>query len=324
LSSTLSIASDRTSKESDRIRQAFKLFTSQSSITPDLFEKRIESLMGVPVPKELTMQLFNKYDIDKSGDIDISEFVVGLMPKDYTTVSWNVQRENEEQLELKKVSLYNNPDMFKSVWKGSLKELETRLQDTITQHTSKSSDQIRQAFSLFTAARGIKPEVFKRSIEKLIHAKISENQSMELFQKYDTDGSGDIDLQEFVSGLMPSDYRGTSLFVKREDHRREKHKQLVAQGAKKVKWDLTLDDLQKRLQDKVVQHTSRSSDQYRQAFHMFTTGSHNIKPEEFKKQIDRIMDADVPEEQCQQLFKRFDTDNSGDIDLQVCIFAELA
>jgi Ca2+-binding EF-hand superfamily protein len=140
----------------------------------------------------------------------------------------------------------------------------------------------------------------------------------QLFSKYDTDGSGDINLQEFVAGLMPNDYKGKNVFSEREDQRIRKRKDLVALGSVKTKWDLTLDDLQRRLQDKVVQRTSRASDQFRQAFRMFTA-THNIKPDEFKRQIDRMMDADVPELQCQQLFKRFDTDNSGDIDLQVLV-----
>jgi hypothetical protein len=36
--------------------------------------------------------------------------------------------------------------------------------------------------------------------------KIPQSQCRELFDKFDTDGSGDLDLQEFVSALMPKDY----------------------------------------------------------------------------------------------------------------------
>jgi hypothetical protein len=139
--------------------------------------------MGFPIPKKQCQELFDKYDTDNSGDIDLSEFVVGLMPKDYTQVAWNVQREDKEKRDHKRAAQQLNKDgvdFYKAEWTGSLKELELRLQDTITQHSSKGSDQTRQAFSLFTAARGIKPDMFKRSIEKLIRAKISEKQAKEV------------------------------------------------------------------------------------------------------------------------------------------------
>jgi Ca2+-binding EF-hand superfamily protein len=234
------------------------------------------------------------------------------MPQDYCGEQWNVTRENEEHAPRKRLC---SDDFYNSLWKGTVPELEKRLQDIITQHTSKASDQIRQAFTMFTAAKGIKPDVFHKRIEKLMCARIDKKYTMKLFKKYDTDNSGDIDLQEFVSGLMPMDYTETTWYLNSEDKSLAKLKKKREESRVVVRWDIPVDELQRRIQDKVVQHTARSSDQYRRIVQHFTQ-AHNLTPETFKKQIDRILDADVPEAQCLQLFKRFDTDGSGDVDLQ--------
>lgn len=88
----------------------------------------------------------------------------------------------------------------------SMEELELRLQDKIMQRTSKSSDQFRQAFKLFTVAGGITPDMFLQQINKILGVNISKEISLKLFEKYDTDKSGDIDLSEFVNGIMPRDW----------------------------------------------------------------------------------------------------------------------
>jgi Ca2+-binding EF-hand superfamily protein len=43
--------------------------------------------MGVPIPKNQCKKLFEKFDTDSSGDLDLAEFVSGLMPRDYTEVA---------------------------------------------------------------------------------------------------------------------------------------------------------------------------------------------------------------------------------------------
>jgi hypothetical protein len=143
------------------------------------------------------------------------EFINGIMPKDRTKASWNISSEskrrakdNARRAKMKKSGIKGfhakGVSRKKNLWE--VKEIEQLLQDKITQRTSKSSDQFRQAFKLFTVAGGITPQIFQNQVDKFLGTTIDHDQVMELFKQYDTDHSGDIDLQEFVNGLMPKDY----------------------------------------------------------------------------------------------------------------------
>jgi hypothetical protein len=93
-------------------------------------------------------------------------------------------------------------------------EIEFLLQDKITQRTSKSSDQFRQAFRLFASDGDLTPALFEAQVNKMLGTTVNKKHAMNLFRRYDTDGSGDIDLQEFIAGLMPKDYAPPPAFRK--------------------------------------------------------------------------------------------------------------
>ncbi len=316
------IIQQHTSKSSDRVRQAYKLFTATSCITSKVFREQVCKLLSAKVPPEQCDELFKKFDTDGSGDIDLQEFVVGLMPKDYTQKSWNVKREYEEDLARVRNRVVSEGD-FQGVWTGGLEDLKRRLQDTISQHTSKSSDQCRQAFKMFTAAQGITPEVFIKQISKIMCAKVPEELAMQLFNLFDTDGSGDIDLMEFMNGLMPKDYTENLWNVEREDLT-----QIALKSKKKVGAEMmnqfrtaneltstwSMEELELRLQDKIMQRTSKSSDQFRQAFKLFTIAG-GITPDMFHQQVNKLLGVNIAKDMTVKLFKRYDTDGSGDIDL---------
>jgi hypothetical protein len=152
------------------------------------------------------------------------------MPKDYLSTTWNVSsddhrrkkdQDQRDTMKKKGIKGFHAAGTLrkKNLWE--LDDIEYLLQDKITQRTSKSSDQFRQAFKLFTAAGGITPEMFQAQIDKFLGTTISPEQAMQLFKRYDTDNSGDIDLHEFVNGLMPRDY-GTPPSVRK--HPRESDK----------------------------------------------------------------------------------------------------
>ena len=91
-----------------------------------------------------------------------------------------------------------------------VQELQRRIQDKVVQHTARSSDQFRRISQNFSQARNLTPETFKIQIDLILDANIPEAQCMELFRRFDTDGSGDVDLQEFITGIMPKDYNVSS------------------------------------------------------------------------------------------------------------------
>ncbi len=177
--------------------------------------------------------MFEKCDIDGSGDIDLQEFMAGLFPKGSdSSAAWN-EKMTKGRVEERIRNKPEPPQLAQGQWTGTSKDLELALQSIISQRlahiytymrplsegrsnhntlvffrtrTSKESDRIRQAFKLFTSASNITPSVFERRICALMGIKIPQSQCRELFDKFDTDGSGDLDLQEFVSALMPKDY----------------------------------------------------------------------------------------------------------------------
>merc|ERR1711871_1092221 len=64
--------------------QAFRIFNEDggqgdASITKEEFRHSLSKLLQTEMTFEETEELFNKYDRDRSGDIDVFEFVEGIM-----------------------------------------------------------------------------------------------------------------------------------------------------------------------------------------------------------------------------------------------------
>jgi Ca2+-binding EF-hand superfamily protein len=199
-----------TARSSDQFRRITQNFSQAHNLTPEKFKTQIDHILDANIPEAQCMELFRRFDTDGSGDVDLQEFITGIMPKDYNDTSWNLCSEEREQ---KKASAYKEKMQkagmqaflpHNEVW--GVEEIEFLLQDKITQRTSKSSDQFRQAFRLFATAGGITPALFEKQVNKMLGTTVNKEHALELFQRYDTDGSGDIDLQEFINGLMPKDY----------------------------------------------------------------------------------------------------------------------
>ncbi|KUF92528.1 hypothetical protein AM588_10003723 [Phytophthora nicotianae] len=76
----------------------------------------------------------------------------------------------------------------------------------------------------------------------------------------------------------------------------------------------SLDEIEMRIRDKIMQTTSRSSDTFRQAYKIFKKASH-VTMDEFRERLLALGFRLTPA-QCLGLFKRYDTDNSNDLDLQ--------
>lgn len=87
----------------------------------------------------------------------------------------------------------------------------------VSQRISKESDRVRQIMLLFKSHLGaensggkqrlITKEEFRRAIG-LIGTHPSPQQSDELFDMYDRDGTGKITVVDFLSALRPADYQG--------------------------------------------------------------------------------------------------------------------
>ena len=163
----------------------------------------------------------------------------------------------------------------------SLEMIEKQMQMKIEQHTSKRSDQFRQIFRLFREhSKGLTQQTFTDLVARF-GIILSDENAKKLFARYDIDGNGLIDLHEFVHGLMPGDHNEEELmshWAHESERKAQEAREVVKAGfnptiselpasVQKYRW--SIDEIERRLQHKIEQRTSKRSDQFRQAFRMF-------------------------------------------------------
>ncbi|KAJ0407093.1 hypothetical protein P43SY_005366 [Pythium insidiosum] len=307
-----------TSKETDRFRQAFRIFSKSTGITPPEFNAAMVRL-GLKLTTRQLEELFELFDFDKSGDLDLNEFVQGVMLDDFSTKHWYTIKDKHKVEESRRALYSMAVQSVQSSW--TIAEIEQMLREKIEQRTSKSSDCFRQAFRIFKKVNGIKPSEFHTALET-IGLSLDRSQSDILFQRFDRNGSGDIDLDEFIHGVLPPDYTGQQWVAAADEMHREaglRKKYEAVHNPERFMNEVemeswSLDEIEKRIRDKIQQSTSKSSDTFRQAYRIFKKSNH-ITIDEFRDRLLALGFRLTPA-QCEGLFRRYDTDGSNDIDLQ--------
>ncbi|KAJ0411161.1 hypothetical protein ATCC90586_005018 [Pythium insidiosum] len=307
-----------TSKETDRFRQAFRIFSKSTGITPPEFNAAMVKL-GLKLTTRQLEELFELFDFDKSGDLDLNEFVQGVMLDDFSTKHWYTIKDKHKVEESRRALYSMAVQSVQSSW--TIAEIEQMLREKIEQRTSKSSDCFRQAFRIFKKVNGIKPSEFHTALET-IGLSLDRSQSDILFQRFDKNGSGDIDLDEFIHGVLPPDYTGQQWVAAADEMHREaglRKKYEAVHNPERFMNEVemeswSLDEIEKRIRDKIQQSTSKSSDTFRQAYRIFKKSNH-ITIDEFRDRLLALGFRLTPA-QCEGLFRRYDTDGSNDIDLQ--------
>lgn len=307
-----------TSKGSDRFRQAYKIFQKSHGITPQEFNIAMGKL-GLKLTGKQVHELFVLFDFDKSGDLDLNEFVQGVMLDDCPTKFWTSVKDRQRLEETRKTLYSMAVQSVQSSW--TIAEIEQMLRAKIEQRTSRSSDCFRQAFKIFKKVNGIKPDEFHSALERIGLA-LDRAQSDILFNRFDANGSGDIDLDEFIHGVLPPDYTGSQWVAAADEmskiaaqQKKLEAKQRPDQYMTEIEMESwSLDEIEKKIRDKIQQATSKSSDIFRQAYKIFKKTNH-VTIDEFRERLLTFGFRLTPA-QCVGLFRRYDTNNSNDIDLQ--------
>jgi len=90
-------------------------------------------------------------------------------------------------------------------------QLETLIRDKIQMKTTGGNGQMLTALRIFGAGasgKDITPQMFQSTITRLLNTDVSEEEAMDLFNKYDADGGGTLDANEFVEQLIPGPQPG--------------------------------------------------------------------------------------------------------------------
>lgn len=317
---------ERTKRASDQYREAYALFGSpQHGISRTAFRHHMQKLGFVLTDQELNA-LFDRYDSDGSGTITFAELVAHVMPKDYTRKPWNLRRDEEMELEEARRKQHQAPVLQR--WPNSLHnnrqsmhELEQAIQLKIIERTKRANDQYREAYAMFgSPADGITPKHFYKILTKL-GLVLSQEQVGQLFNKYDSDGSGRISFQELVAHVMPKDYTEKPWNIVRdlEIDRQQTMKKTSHFEPVAKKWPSSwgnnrwsVEQIELAIQQKIIERTKRASDQFREAFALFGSPAHGISPSAFKVHLQNL-GLVVSEADLKRLFERYDTDGSGSI-----------
>ena len=157
----------------------------------------------------------------------------------------------------------------------------SQIKQKIETSSSKSSDQIRQAWKMMGRHQCIERGLWHKIITSKLGINCTHGVSNYLFKKYDADGSGTLDLYEVLRALMPQDFTEPLWNVENEDKQNKlrrsnsfpvmqgEYKDALRKGGLKMEMG-NRGGAPKRiigqLQDKVSSHASRTTDVTRQAW----------------------------------------------------------
>ncbi|KAE8913240.1 hypothetical protein PF005_g11952 [Phytophthora fragariae] len=223
-------------------------------------------------------------------------------------------------------------------FRWNVDKVERKLQEKIQEKTLIAGNFVyQQAYRLLEGTRGegIDFPSFREQLRVKFGIILDDSELHLLFDKYDEDGNGTIDLQEFIRRVLPPDYNygrqwfEVSQLESEQKAARLRHEArqefLVCQNQATTEevdnmgaasnW--TIETLKKQIQAKVVQKTPSGEDQYRRAFKMLRCGrDQGIRMNGLQFNLRAKFGIYASDEQMRQLFSLCDQDSNGEIDLK--------
>ena len=210
-----------------------------------------------------------------------------------------------------------------------LKDIEILLRLKLKERVAPGSSLLATSFRLFgRPENGVTVQHFRTTLANL-GIILSLEDTRTFFNKYDRQKNGRIEIGEFLLDLFPSDFSGVSWYAKRDQaiwmEATKRKEQCLEDGkvglglsglnypASMQKNRMSLDELERIIQVKIMSRAPRPQVQYMTAYKMFGSPKDGLTPEMFRKQLWR-MAIPCSIEDCDGLFRRYDNNNSGSMD----------
>ncbi|GBG34193.1 Ras and EF-hand domain-containing protein [Hondaea fermentalgiana] len=206
-------------------------------------------------------------------------------------------------------------------------DVETLLLDKLMQRSKGGSNGILQQFRKIDMSVGdgeeaeISFENFKECLAKFGLDGLREEDARKLFNKYDTDGSGGISLQEFANNVIKATQINSNIGRSNTDiqdaKRARERARIMKQTAMRTGWKTVSVDAERLLQQKIEERIKGGPNSLRLAFRKFCSdrrGDSAISFEEFGSTLARMGLEGLSEDDLRVLFDRFDDDKNGTIE----------
>jgi len=320
----------RTNGGSSGLMQQFRKLDAsaggESGVGFKEFKSCLEKFGLMGIRETDARKLFESYDVDKDGTVDFKEFCAGVSKHfnsankigESSTDMLVAKNARDKAAKMKRIT-------DRTKWKTLSVNAEEILLEKIEQRIKGGPNSLRMAFRKFDNGNcAVDFKEFRVTLEKLGLQGMSIEDSRTLFTKFDGDGSGEIDYEEFITFVMKSSAKHNTLSIDSSSAQRQA-KKLLHQAQRKQEhgiqahWKYASEnlDIEKLLNEKIAQKLSGGPHALRRAFCIFDKkhgDSAEIDFNAFKTGIQNLGLYGIPDKLSKRLFNKFDESGDGMVD----------